>query len=118
MSTPVIAYTDAPEAYDGFGTTTLQVMGKTSSRCVRHAHGAIRKVAIHPEHLRWQTTRYESGMYVWTFLGPGEIARPSLRASDGYRVSYDQLVKLGDWTLRPEPAPVPVKENDVDDDYA
>lgn len=57
MTIRKIRFTDAPEAYDGFGTQTIDVgYGKTF-------RGAIRKVEIHPEHLEWQVNRYQSGMH-------------------------------------------------------
>lgn len=55
----MIHYTDAPEAYDGFGTRTLlttRVRGQVSNN-------PIRKVSIDPDHLEWQQGRYMSGMY-------------------------------------------------------
>lgn len=44
--------TTAPEDYDGFGTFTAGT------------HGPLRVVAIEPEHVRWQTMRYLSGVSV------------------------------------------------------
>jgi hypothetical protein len=49
-------YTDAPVDYDGFGTTTIIVVGKTRRGDVRH-------VDVAPDHLRWQEGRYGSGGY-------------------------------------------------------
>ena len=51
-------YTNAQDAYDGFGTTseptTLKVVQGMNQ-------GPLRKVTIRPEHYNWQTTRYFSG---------------------------------------------------------
>ena len=49
--TYAIRETNAPRNYDGFGTITLV------------DHGDARTVAIVPEHLHWQTTRYGSGLF-------------------------------------------------------
>lgn len=51
-----VRYTTAPEAYDGFGTTHLGVVGKDANR-----GKAYRKVLINPQHLTWQSMRYGSG---------------------------------------------------------
>lgn len=55
----VIRITDAPEAYDGFGTVELTPW-KFESRRAR----SYRKVQIQNEHLDWQRNRYSSGLYV------------------------------------------------------
>ena len=53
-----IRYTTAPASYDGFGTIELGTpacsKGNTNTR--------YRKVAVQPEHLRWQEQRYFSGL--------------------------------------------------------
>lgn len=52
MITGAFFKTDAPAAYDGFGTTTIQ-----------DDHEGNRVVWIHAEHQTWQIGRYASGMY-------------------------------------------------------
>ena len=47
--------TDAPVAYDGFGTKTVQEIG-TSNR-----NQTVRLVATPKEHVEWQRARYGSG---------------------------------------------------------
>jgi hypothetical protein len=55
----VKTYTTAPQAYDGFGTTTMMAnVGRTKAQEV------IRLVETPPEHVPWQRSRYRSGMYV------------------------------------------------------
>lgn len=54
----VVRYTDAPTAYDGFGTFTFEMMEKKTNR------GQFRAVMILKEHLLWQESRYGSGMFV------------------------------------------------------
>lgn len=49
-------YTTAPDDYDGFGTRTIGIVGYDSGK-------PVRQVEIHPEHLRWQESRYGSGMH-------------------------------------------------------
>jgi hypothetical protein len=62
--------TDAPQAYDGFGTRTVRVVGTTR-------HGDVRQVETPDEHARWQECRYCSGgVYIvaneaqWADLAP------------------------------------------------
>ena len=47
----ILYRTEAPRAYDGFGTATV------------YTHERTRLVVIEKEHLRWQLERYASGMY-------------------------------------------------------
>jgi hypothetical protein len=70
-------YTSAPEAYDGFGTLTLEVVGK----CRRG--NVVRKVSTPVEHFEWQTMRYGSGLHTYT----------------SERCPLEMYVKFGDWTL-------------------
>jgi hypothetical protein len=44
--------TNAPEAYDGFGTYTLDYLP-----------GGYRRVSVRDEHRYWQEMRYRSGLY-------------------------------------------------------
>lgn len=53
----VVRYTTAQPSYDGFGTLELEVLHKSP----RGLHW--RKVAIAPEHLEWQESRYGSGLH-------------------------------------------------------
>lgn len=53
-----VRYTSAPEAYDGFGTHTTD-----TEVAVDHRGRVLRKAAIDPEHLNWQSMRYSSGLY-------------------------------------------------------
>ncbi len=55
-----IRYTTAPEAYDGFGTVTLELLPTLHNR---GSDKPFRKVEIQDEALGWQIARYESGMY-------------------------------------------------------
>lgn len=54
-----IRYTTAPDAYDGFGTVTLETLPLKN----QHSDNPYRKVEIQDEALDWQTSRYASGMY-------------------------------------------------------
>jgi hypothetical protein len=51
-----IVYTTAPEAYDGFGTVSEEIVGTLDGK-------PLRRVRMHAEHATWQTQRYGSGMY-------------------------------------------------------
>lgn len=51
-------YTDALEAYDGFGTVTIE----TTQRQIKGS--PIRVVSIQPDHLTWQSMRYGSGWHI------------------------------------------------------
>ena len=55
----VAAITDAPEAYDGFGTFTLETINDEADESSK----IFRLVLIRTEHLQWQTGRYSSGLY-------------------------------------------------------
>lgn len=63
----VTRYTTAPEAYDGFGTTSLGVVAAMSSRA--GSRREYRKVLIDPENLKWQEMRYASGMNACVDVG-------------------------------------------------
>jgi hypothetical protein len=52
------AYTTAPEAYDSFGTTTINPDAGRD-----HRGQFLRLVEIEPEHWDWQTGRYASGLH-------------------------------------------------------
>lgn len=52
----VITYTTAPDAYDGFGTETLTVVGTLDGK-------PLRKIETPAEHATWQAQRNGSGMY-------------------------------------------------------
>lgn len=54
----VLCYTDAPAAYDGFGTTPIKLIRQT-----RQGRD-LRQVLILKTHLDWQANRYRSGLYV------------------------------------------------------
>lgn len=55
-----IRYTNAPDAYFGFGTHILRPMGTRGG----HGGSEFRQIAIDPAHLTWQTDRNASGMYL------------------------------------------------------
>ena len=55
----MIRITSAPESYDGFGTETIEAMGKLGTR-----GRTYRRVRIEDEHDDWQRARYLSGLYV------------------------------------------------------
>lgn len=71
-------YTSAPEAYDGFGTKTLAVVGRD-----RQSGNPVRKVAVENDHMDWQTQRYGSGMHRFTHP----------------QTPLEHFVKFGDWEL-------------------
>lgn len=88
---PILLHTSAPDCYDGFGTTTLAVVGRDLWR-----KNPVRLVAVRSEHYDWQTERYASGLYPYTDrLG---------------RVTTEMLVKWGNWEL--DKAPEPIAEGD------
>jgi hypothetical protein len=82
-----VIYTNAPECYDGFSTVTLAVVGSDRKG------NPVRKVEIDERDFAWQTGRYGSGMYPWTFVGPGDSADWQLRSIEGYRCTFDEFVK-------------------------
>lgn len=51
--------TSAPESYDGFGTETVEQLGRLGSR-----GRTYRRVSVIEEHEEWQRARYLSGLYV------------------------------------------------------
>tara|TARA_Y100000310_G_scaffold207027_2_gene207484 strand:+ start:1551 stop:1802 length:252 start_codon:yes stop_codon:yes gene_type:complete len=53
-------YTTAPKSYDGFGTIEIEVKWTTKSY---DKDTPVRLVQIEDEHLQWQISRYQSGMY-------------------------------------------------------
>jgi hypothetical protein len=57
----MIRYTTAPDAYDGFGTVTLEILPYRNSS----GRTPYRKVEIPVEAQRnsWQVDRYHSGLY-------------------------------------------------------
>ncbi len=73
----LIRITTAPEAYDGFGTLTLEMLDTVT----RYAGSErqYRKIAVRPEHAEWQQQRYSSGLYVC--LTPEKFAEWK---TDGY----------------------------------
>lgn len=59
----VLAITDAPKNYDGFGTITLVAFDyPLDTSDLRTKHNA-RVVLIREEHLQWHAGRYGSGLY-------------------------------------------------------
>jgi len=84
----VTTYTDAPRDYDGFGSFTARVVGRTP-------RGELREVVTPAEHADWQRQRYLSGPYLVChdearlrqiaaalgveLLPPGEAARRAVR---------------------------------------
>lgn len=57
MKTSTITYTTAPEAYDWFGTRTVEVAGSSGGK-------AVRKVASDPAYVDCQRGRYRSGLHL------------------------------------------------------
>ena len=55
-----VYHTNAPKAYDGFGTITLQDRGNLD-RESGEVKNQSRIVAIDEPHIQWQTMRYASG---------------------------------------------------------
>jgi hypothetical protein len=58
----VETWTDAPDAYDGFGTQTVEVV----AGWFRGGMGwvPVRKVRSPARHVKWQRMRYASGSYL------------------------------------------------------
>ena len=54
-----ILYTTAEEAYDGFGTKTVE-----SGRYQTKQGKPVRKVSVQDEHRGWQEMRYASGLHL------------------------------------------------------
>lgn len=65
--------TDAPEAYDGFGTRTVRPVVATTKN-----GDPVREVAISPDARDWQTARYFSGLRTCCLAG-SEDARTLAR---------------------------------------
>jgi hypothetical protein len=55
----VVRITSAPDSYDGFGTETIEVLGRLGTR-----GRTYRRVRVAQEHEEWQRARYLSGLYV------------------------------------------------------
>ena len=63
MKKYVERYTTAPEAYDGFGTKTIEIVGYYRNDPTR----PVRKISVNPDHLDWQSGRNGSGLHpTWT----------------------------------------------------
>jgi hypothetical protein len=86
-------FTDAPEAYDGFGTVTLEIVGKTTRP---RAGLPVRKVRVEIDHRDWQLNRYDSGSCAHT----------------GWTASLDMFIETGYWTLDDAPT-IPEKMRPV-----
>jgi hypothetical protein len=56
-----IGLTDAPEAFDGFGTLTI---GHIDEKLGRDRYEPCRFVLINEKHFDWQEMRYRSGLHV------------------------------------------------------
>ena len=54
-------YTTAPEAYDGYGTKTVEQAGTWVSGNGKRL--PVRKVKIEHESFEWQVARYSSGLH-------------------------------------------------------
>lgn len=59
MADPVLTYTTAPEAYDGFGTQTVKPSVATDKN-----GQTVRLVSTPAEHADWQRGRYASGCHM------------------------------------------------------
>lgn len=57
----VKTWTDAPEAYDGFGTRTVEIVGIHETALGKRL---VRLVETPSQHAGWQRSRYESGLYL------------------------------------------------------
>lgn len=57
-------WTNAPEAYDGFGTATIETTGLTYEGRSGPYDFPFRRIRVHPDHVRWQADRNSSGLYV------------------------------------------------------
>jgi hypothetical protein len=55
----VVRVTNAPQAYDGFGTRTIEILPLLPTR----GRPPYRSVAIRKDALDWQTMRYQSGLH-------------------------------------------------------
>lgn len=54
----VTTFTDAPEAYDGFGTRTAEILPRHTRK------GSVRRVETPERHVEWQRQRYGSGLHL------------------------------------------------------
>ena len=59
----VLIVTDAPRAYDGFGTVEVQNFESPVEVGGVYTKGDARLVLVRSEHLDWQTSRYSSGLH-------------------------------------------------------
>jgi len=59
MTEYVHTITDAPEAYDGFGTETVELLGKLDRN-----GNVVRLVRTPARHAQWQRMRYGSGLHL------------------------------------------------------
>lgn len=59
----VAVVTDAPRAYDGFGTFTIKDFGSNVDIEGQITRGDARMVLVDREHLEWQRGRYYSDMH-------------------------------------------------------
>ncbi len=57
----MLTWTDAPTAYDGFGTITIEVVSLIDSPMGKRP---VRKVETPRENVEWQRSRYASGGYL------------------------------------------------------
>jgi len=62
--------TCAPEAYDSFGTETIEILGKTKRR-----GRAVRLVRTPAQHVEWQRMRYSSGLHLSMDISRAEDAK-------------------------------------------
>lgn len=68
----MITVTDAPEAYDGFGTRTVEILGQLRGK-------PLRLVETPEDHVEWQRGCYLSGMYLASNREDFEKMLPLLR---------------------------------------
>ena len=59
MAKDIIFYTNAPEAYDGFGTKTIEITDYLDQR-----KKPIRKISIPESAITWQKNRNSSGINI------------------------------------------------------
>lgn len=64
----VLARTDAPKRYDGFGTLELYTTHDTKTHIGRGEIPLERSVLVDVEHQEWQEGRYRSGLHSYDLV--------------------------------------------------
>lgn len=93
LSDTMIAYTDASEAYDGFGTKTVEVTPYKT-----HRGDNVRKVELPITNQAWQSARYLSGNRSFMLENEFNTHKDTIFTKDGagkefYELTYPEFVK-------------------------